>query len=85
MARGGAARWLSLAAAPTFAAMALATEIPGGGAPDALCVAMHGALPLGGMAWMYLLMSLFHLPPWLRLAAPFSSRATPARTSASNR
>jgi hypothetical protein len=26
-------------------------------------------LPIDGMAWMYLLMSIFHLPPWLKLAS----------------
>ena len=61
----GAERWLSLAAAPTFAIMALLTAIPGGGAPELLCSA--GASPLGGMIPMYLLMSAFHSAPWLRL------------------
>jgi hypothetical protein len=55
----GAADWLSLAATPAFAVMALLT------AADE--PAMHGASPLSGMALMYLLMSLFHLPPWLKL------------------
>jgi hypothetical protein len=35
----GAADWISLAAAPTFAIMALLTGIPGGGSPDMLCSA----------------------------------------------
>jgi hypothetical protein len=60
------ADWLSLAAAPTFAVMALLTGVFGGGAPDMLCSAAHG-WPLGGMVPMYLLMSAFHLAPWLRL------------------
>ena len=60
------ADWLSLTAAPTFAMMALLTGVFGGGAPDMLCSAMH-ASPLGGMVPMYLLMSAFHLAPWLRL------------------
>ena len=55
---------LSLAAAPTFGAMALLTGLYG--SPDALC-SMAGALPIGGMVPMYLLMSAFHLAPWLRL------------------
>jgi hypothetical protein len=63
----GAADWLCLAAAPTFALMALLTGIFGGGAPDMLCSAAQDASPLGGMVPMYLLMSAFHLPPWLRL------------------
>src|SRR4029453_8526347 len=60
----GAADFLYLAAAPTFAIMALLTAF--GGAPDALC-SMAGASPLGGMVPMYLLMSAFHLAPWLKL------------------
>jgi hypothetical protein len=62
----GAAGWLGLAAAPTFAIMALLTGILGGGSPDVLCSAAHGASPLSGMIPMYLLMSAFHLPPWLK-------------------
>src|SRR5438270_7690399 len=66
----GAADWLYLAAAPTFAIMALLTGVAGG-APDMLCSAAPGASPFGGMVAMYLLMSAFHLAPWLKL---FSSR-----------
>ena len=61
-------RWLSLAAAPTFAILALLSAIPGGGAPDVLCSAAGVSL-LGGMIPMYLLMSAFHCAPWLRLIA----------------
>ncbi|MDO8396749.1 MAG: hypothetical protein Q7T45_02930 [Bradyrhizobium sp.] len=60
----GAAGFLSLAAAPTFAIMALLTSVPGGGLPDTLCSA---ASPLSGMVPMYWLMSAFHLAPWLKL------------------
>jgi hypothetical protein len=70
----GAARWLSLAAAPTFAIMALLAALPGGGAPDMLCSAMAHGSPLGGMAPMYLLMSAFHSAPWLKLIAGRRSR-----------
>ena len=63
----GAAAWLSLAAAPTCALMALLTGILGGGKPDFLCAAMQDASPLGGMVPMYLLMSAFHLASWLKL------------------
>ncbi len=44
--------------------MALLTSVMGGGSLDALCSA---ASPLSGMVPMYLLMSAFHLAPWLNL------------------
>jgi hypothetical protein len=62
----GTAGWLSLAAAPTFAIMALMTAVLGGGASEALC---SSASPLSGMIPMYLLMSAFHAAPWLKLIA----------------
>ncbi len=50
---------LSLAASPTFAAMALLTAT---GAPHvAFCASVSGMPPIDGMAWMYLLMSIFHV------------------------
>ncbi len=64
----GAADWLHLAAAPTFAVMALASGFDRA-APDMLCATMHAGSPLDGMALMYLLMSAFHLSPWLKLMA----------------
>ena len=63
-----AADWLSLAAAPTFAVMALVTAA-GGGPLDMLCASGPGASWLAGMVPMYLLMSAFHAGPWLRLMA----------------
>jgi hypothetical protein len=60
----GAADILYLAAAPTFAIMALLTSVLGRGSLDALC---SSASPLSGMVPMYLLMSAFHLAPWLKL------------------
>ena len=60
-----AADWLSLAAAPTFAVMALMTAM--GGEPQWLCAAAHLGAPLSGMVPMYLLMSAFHTAPWLKL------------------
>jgi hypothetical protein len=62
---------LSLAAAPTFAIMALLTGAYGGGMQDVICSAGREGSPLMGMMPMYLAMSAFHLPPWLRL---FSGR-----------
>ena len=64
----GAARWLHLAATPTCALMAVMTWVQDPGAPDVLC-AMTGTLPFNGMTLMYLLMSLFHATPWLKLAS----------------
>jgi hypothetical protein len=61
-----AASWLGLAAAPTFAAMALLTSVHGGDA-DIMCSAVHGMSPLGGMVPMYVLMGAFHAGPWVRL------------------
>ena len=70
----GTIDWLHLAAAPTFAVMAMLA----GGSPDMLCATMHQASPLSGMTAMYLLMSTFHAAPWLRL---ISSRQRAARRS----
>src|SRR5712671_4539939 len=74
----GAADWLCLAAAPTFAIMALLTGVLGGGPPDMLCSAAQDASPLSGMVPMYLLMSAFHSAPWLKLV---SGRRSGARRS----
>ena len=82
----GMADWLCLAASPVFAVMALLAQSDG--RPDIICSAMMDASPLGGMVGgmvpMYLLMSLFHLPPWLKLifgpaAAKRSSAPLPGR------
>ena len=70
---GRAADWLALAAAPGFALMALLSA-RGGGAVEMLCGA---ASPLGGMTAMYLLMSVVHAGPWLRLAAQASRSPSP--------
>jgi hypothetical protein len=65
--------WLMLAATPTFAVMALISIL---GPPGmAMCSAASIFGPINDMALMYVLMSLFHLSPWLtllshRLAAP---------------
>lgn len=51
-------KWLNLSAAPTFAIMALLTNVFGDGS--------HGADQLTRMTLMYLLMAAFRSTPWLR-------------------
>lgn len=63
----GAVRLLSLAATPTFAVMALLTAVHGDGMPDMICSAAREGSVMTGMVPMYLLMSAFHLGPWLKL------------------
>jgi hypothetical protein len=74
----GAADWLGLAAAPTFAFMALLTGVLDGGNMTMICAAQEPS-SLGGMVPMYLLMSGFHLAPWLKLVANRRSRACRSR------
>jgi hypothetical protein len=62
----GAANYLCLAAAPTFAIMALLSGVSGSPA-DVLCAAGHGTSAMNGMTAMYALMSAFHAAPWLKL------------------
>lgn len=61
-----AARLLALAAAPTFAVMALWTGVASG-PPEAMCLGGGGTFSLSGMAAMYALMGVFHASPWLAL------------------
>lgn len=61
-----AADWLCLAAAPTFAIMALFASMSSAGL-QGICGVMHSWSPLSGMTGMYLVMSAFHLTPWLNL------------------
>jgi hypothetical protein len=77
----GAADWLCLAAAPTFAIMALLTVL-GGSPPDMLCSAAQDASPLSGMVPMYLLMSAFHSAPWLKLISSRRNRRLRGRSYA---
>jgi hypothetical protein len=58
--------WLGLAASPTFALMAWISA--GDASQGMICSSAPGQLPITDMAWMYLLMSLFHLSPWLKHA-----------------
>jgi hypothetical protein len=62
-----AVHFLSLAASPTFAIMALITGALNLGPPEMLCSVTHRASPLDGMVVMYSLMSAFHSAPWLKL------------------
>ena len=73
-----AADWLGLAAAPTFAIMALLQGV-GGGRMDAMCPPFQDAWPLSGMVPMYLLMSAFHSPPWLKLISGRGGGAVASR------
>ena len=79
-----AAGWLGLAAAPTFAVMALLTYVPGGSA-DMMCSAAHGASALSGMVPMYVLMSAFHSVPWLTLISRRRSAASRSSQMGSGR
>ena len=70
------AGWLGLAAAPTFALMAWISAV---GSPGmTMCSAASAFMPINDMALMYLLMSLFHVSPWLKL---FSARSQHRNTS----
>ncbi len=73
---------LGLAAAPTFAIMALLTGILGGGQTDILCAATQHPPPLDGMIPMYLLMSAFHLAPWLKLVSRWPACSGHSRNNA---
>ena len=75
----GAGNLLCLMASPTFAVMAwLSAAYPG----DAMCTAMQSVLPVDGMTTMYLLMGVFHLPAWFRLAT--AGRLQPIGSSTPN-
>lgn len=63
----GVTALLALAASPVFGFMAwLAAN---GGTAMAFCGSPHGIMPVDGMVTMYLLMALFHLPPWFKLVS----------------
>jgi hypothetical protein len=57
---------LCLAAAPTFAGMAIFISVSQRLSPDMLCADLGPGW--GGMVPMYRLMSVLHSAPWLRLA-----------------
>ncbi|MER1968140.1 hypothetical protein [Castellaniella sp. GW247-6E4] len=60
------ADWLAYAAAPAFALMAL---VAAADPTLMLCLPQQEVSRFGAMTVMYLLMSFFHLPPWLGLFA----------------
>ena len=74
-----AADCLSLAAAPTFAVMAALSAGLGGTAPDMMCAAASPMSAMSGMVPMYVLMSAFHVGPWLKLIARWRGGATRGR------
>ena len=63
--RLNACRWLSLAATPGFALLALLNQNQAG--MPTFCAAVQDGSPLSGMVPMYVLMSVVHMTPWLRL------------------
>jgi hypothetical protein len=71
------ADWLSLAAAPTFALMAVLAGILDSGAHQTWCSAAMHVSPLTGMVPMYALMSAFHFMPWLKLISRWRGGAGP--------
>ncbi|MGE0279338.1 MAG: hypothetical protein AB7P20_01815 [Rhizobiaceae bacterium] len=65
---------LKFAASPTFAVMAGVSAVSSAGM--ATCAVVSPPMPINEMALMYLLMSLFHLSPWLQF---LSRRRAPHR------
>lgn len=62
-----ASGWIGLAATPTFALMAW---ISASGSQDIMmCSGASTFAAVNSMAVMYVLMSLFHLSPWMKLFA----------------
>ena len=80
-----AADWLSLAAAPTFALMAVVTGVLEVGAHQMTCSATMHMSPLTGMVPMYVLMSGFHFTPGLKLISWRAREPQSNKDLASNR
>jgi hypothetical protein len=59
---------LGFAATPLFALLALVSTAGMSGL--SICNSTLPLLPINDMALMYLLMSIFHASPWLRLLSP---------------
>lgn len=68
------ADWLSLAAAPAFAIMAMLAATGDGGPAGRLCGVADQHLSPDGMTWMYVLMSIIHSAAWLKLIARRNGR-----------
>jgi len=58
---------LCLAPTPTFALLGLLCAAQEGNLERLVCSAGYGSSPLTGMVSMYLLMSVFHSTPWIRM------------------
>lgn len=71
---GVASGWLALAAAPILALMGAIAAISSPGMT--ICTAASPLAPINDMALMYLLMSVFHLSPWLKLFSAYSQHQT---------
>jgi hypothetical protein len=70
------ANGLALAAAPTFALMAVVTMIENTRSQDGICsIGPAGAWPTG-MAPMYVLMSIFHATAWLKASVAQKAHKT---------
>lgn len=60
-------RWLALAAAPTFALLAVVNLLAGDSHAGLLCWQAQPSWVPTGMTPMYLLMAVFHISPWFSL------------------
>lgn len=72
------ADWLSLAAAPAFGLMAILSAGVESAAQQMWCSPATHMSPLTGMVPMYVLMSAFHITPWLKLVSGRRRAARPA-------
>lgn len=70
---------LGLAASPTFALMAW---VSANDIQAMICAPRPDSLTIGGMPFMYLLMSFFHLSPWLTFVSELSRQSTQAAKQA---
>ena len=59
--------WLTLAASPSFALMAFVSAEQSAGPGAMICGVSLNASPFGSMTVRYVLMSVFHAAPWLKI------------------